>query len=217
MARIVDLSHVIEHGMVTYPGLPEPTVEPWLTHETSRERYAAGTEFHMGRMTLLGNTGTYLDTPFHRFPDGHDLTGVPLEAVVDLPVVVVDAPGPALGPEVVADLDVAGAALLLRTGWSRHWRTPAYGAGGHPHLTAEGAAAVAAAAPALVGIDSLNIDGTATGERPAHTALLAAGIYVVEHLTALDTVDRPEGRFSAVPLRVAGLGTSPVRAFVRWA
>jgi kynurenine formamidase len=216
MPRYVDLSHVIEDGMVTYPGLPEPVLSDHLSREASRERYAPGTEFHMGRIDLLGNTGTYLDTPFHRYADGHDLADVPLEAVAGLPAVVVDTVGPAIGADAFASLDasdVAGTALIIRTGWSRHWRTDTYGAGGHPYLTDDAAQRVVALAPAVVGIDSLNIDGTHTGERPAHTALLAAGIYIVEHLTGLDQLTGSSITFSAIPLKVRGLGTSPVRAF----
>ncbi|MDQ2649196.1 MAG: cyclase family protein [Actinomycetota bacterium] len=215
--RIVDLSHAIEDGMVTYPGLPAPQVDDWLTREASRERYAPGVEFHMGRIDLLGNTGTYLDTPFHRFADGHDLTAVPLEAVAGLPGAVVDATGPAIGPDAFSELGpLAGQALLVRTGWSRHWRTDTYGAGNHPFLTAEACERIVELGPSLVGIDSLNIDGTSTGERPAHTLLLGAGIYIVEHLTNLDALDSPGFELFAVPLRVQGLGTSPVRAFARW-
>jgi kynurenine formamidase len=216
--RLVDLSHVIEHGMDTYPGIPGPVVSDFLTRADSRDRYAPGVEFHMGRIDLVGNTGTYLDTPFHRFADGHDLSAVPLEAVAGLPGVVVDAAGPAIGPEAFEGLGpLDGQALVIRTGWSRHWRTPTYSDGGHPFLTADGSERVVELGPALVGIDSLNIDGTATGERPAHTLLLGAGIYIVEHLTNLGALDAPGFELFAVPLPVRGLGTSPVRAFARWA
>jgi kynurenine formamidase len=215
--KLVDLSHLIEDGMDTYPGIPGPVVSDFLTREASRERYAPGVEFHMGRIDLVGNTGTYLDTPFHRFADGHDLGDVPLEAVAGLPAVLVDAAGPAIGPDAVAHLEpLRGQALLFRTGWSQHWRTPTYAAGGHPFLTTEACERIVELRPALVGIDSLNIDGTSTGERPAHTLLLAAGIYIVEHLTNLDELTDPGFELFAVPLRISGLGTSPVRAFARY-
>jgi arylformamidase len=214
--RIVDLSHTIEAGMTTYPGLPGPAITDHLSREASRDRYASGTEFQIGRIDMVANTGTYLDTPFHRFPDGSDLAELPLEAVAGLPGVVVEAIGPGIGPEAFDGLDLGGAAVLFRTGWSRHWRTPEYGAGGHPHLTAAAVDRLVALGPSLVGIDSVNIDGTADGERPAHTGLLGAGIYVLEHLTALDQLDTPGFEVFAVPAKVRGLGTFPVRAFARW-
>jgi kynurenine formamidase len=214
--RLVDLSHPIEDGMETYPGIPGPVISDHLTREASRSVYAPGTEFQLGRIEMIGNTGTYLDAPFHRFPDGHDLADVPLDAVAGVPGIVLDAPGPAIGPEAFDGLDVAGRALLLRTGWSRHWRTPAYGAGGHPHLTAAATERLVELGPKLVGIDSLNMDDTATGERPAHTGLLGAGIYVLEHLTAMDELDQPGFEVFAVPPKVRGMGTSPVRAFALW-
>jgi arylformamidase len=212
-----DLSHPVEHGMVTYPGLPGPAISDHLSREASRATYAPGTEFHIGRIDMVANTGTYLDTPFHRFVDGWDLAALPLERVAGVPGVVVDAAGDghgAIGAEAFAGRrDLAGAAVLVRTGWSRHWGTDRYGAVEHPHLTADAAAALAAAGPAIVGIDSVNIDGTATGERPAHTALLAAGIPIVEHLCRLEEL--PDGPFTffAVPVAVRGMGTFPVRAF----
>jgi kynurenine formamidase len=218
--RIVDLSHVIEDGMVTYPGIPGPVLSDHLSRDASRAVYAPGTEFHLGRIDMVANTGTYLDSPFHRFADGHDLADVPLTAVAGLPGIVVDAPGPVIGPEAFDGLGgpgaLAGQAVVLRTGWSRHWRTPAYGDGGHPHLDAAATDRLVDLGPALVGIDSLNIDGTNTGERPAHTGLLGAGIYVLEHLTGLEQLDAPGFELFAVPLKVRGLGTSPVHAFARW-
>ena len=202
--------------MTTYPGLPGPVIEAHLSREDSRARYAPGTEFHIGRIEMVGNTGTYLDTPFHRFPDGHDLAGIPLEAVAGVPGIVVDAEGPAIGADAFGGIDVTGKAVLVRTGWSRHWRTDEYGAGGHPYLTADAASALATRRPRLVGIDSVNIDGTADGERPVHTALLGAGIYVLEHLTGLDQLDAPGFEVFAVPVKVRDLGTAPVRAFALW-
>jgi kynurenine formamidase len=213
--RLVDLSHAIHDGLLTYPGIAPPRIGADLTHEASRGRYAAGTEFHLGRIEMAANTGTYLDTPFHRFRDGFDLAALPLEAVAELPGVVVDAPGGRRGIE-ASDLpppgELAGRAVLLRTGWSSRFGTPAY-AQGHPFLTAAAAERLVAAGAALVGIDSLNVDDVAGGERPVHTALLAARIPIVEHLTGLDALPRTGFRFFAVPVRVRGLGSFPVRAF----
>ncbi|MFP5256774.1 MAG: cyclase family protein [Acidimicrobiia bacterium] len=216
--QLLDLSHRIEHGMVTYPGLPGPVIGDHLSYEASRDHYAAGTEFHIGRIEMVANTGTYLDTPRHRFRDGWGLEDLPLEQVVDVPAVVVDAPGPVIEADLLDGLDLSGRAVLLRTGWSRHWGTDAYGGGGHPHLSADAAAALVAAGAALVGIDSLNLDDTTGDERPAHSALLAAGIPIVEHLTRLS--DLPDGvaiRVTALPPAVVGLGTFPVRVIASWA
>ncbi|HXK23779.1 MAG TPA: cyclase family protein [Myxococcota bacterium] len=214
--RLVDLSHAVEHGLRTYPGLPEPAISTYLSHDASRERYAPGTEFHIGRIEMVANTGTYLDSPFHRYRDGADLSGLPLESLADLRGRVVD--GPASGRRVTAselpDTDLAGQAVLFRTGWSRHWGTPRYFEP-HPFLDGEVAKRLAAARVALVGIDSLNIDDTQGGERPVHSALLRAGIPIVEHLTGLDALPTSGFRLFAVPVKVRGMGTIPVRAFAR--
>lgn len=210
--RLVDLSHVIEAGMTTYPGLPGPVIGAHLAFEASHAVYAAGTEFAIGRIDMVANTGTYLDIPAHRYRGGHDLAGLPLERCVDLPAVVVDADG-AIGPAAFAGIAVAGAAVLLRTGWDRHWRTDRYGDPVHPHLAEAGARALVDGGAVLVGIDSVNIDDTTTGHRPAHSVLLAAGIVVVEHLTALGALPAAGARFTAVPPAVRGLATFPVRAF----
>ena len=215
-ARLVDLSHSIEHGLRTYPGLPEPAISAFLTHEDSRGRYAPGTEFHIGRIEMVANTGTYLDTPFHRFRDGVDLSGLPLASVADLPGRVVDAPagGRRVVPADLPDADLAGHAVLFRTGWSRHWGTSRYFEA-HPFLDGEVAQRLVAARVTLVGIDSLNIDDTEGGERPVHSALLRAGIPIVEHLTGLASLPGSGFRFFAVPVKVRGMGTFPVRAFAR--
>ena len=213
--RRIDLSHAIEDGMETYPGLPAPIVCDYLSREASRQVYAPGTEFQIGVVSLCSNTGTYVDSPFHRYPDGIDLSELPLERLADLDAIVIDHPGNgrALGPAAFSGLDVAGRAVLVRTGWHRHWRTPEYGAGGHPFLTGEAAGELRDAGAALVGIDSLNIDDTSTGERPVHSALLAAGIPICEHLADLAALPSGGFRFSAVPAPVKGMGTFPVRAF----
>ncbi len=220
MPTFVDLSHTIHDGMVTYPGLPAAVVGTVLSREDSRSRYAPGVEFHIGTATLCANTGTYLDTPAHRYADGWDLTALPLERCVDLATVVVDMPSESANDRPfgfdashLEGIEVAGSAVLLRTGWSDHWGTDAYGASDHPYLTGEGTAALIEAGAALVGIDSLNIDSTVSNDRPAHSGLLAAGIPIVEHLTGLSDLPATGARFTAVPIKVAGLGTFSVRAF----
>lgn len=214
--RLVDLSHVISDGLVTYPGLPAPVITPHLTREASRERYAPGTEFAMDLITMIGNTGTYLDSPFHRYADGGDLASLQLETLVGIPAEVfrlTDAAERGIPAAAFLDRELAGTAVLLHTGWSRHFGRPEY-AHGAPFLTEGGARHLADAGVTIVGIDSLNIDDAeSAGERPAHSILLAAGIHVVEHLTALDEVPVRGARFTAVPPRVAGFGTFPVRAF----
>lgn len=207
--RYADLSHTITDGLVTYPGLPAPVITDHLSREASRERYAPGTEFQIGRINMIANTGTYLDTPAHRYPDGYDLSGLPLERVAGVPGVVTTD-----GSDLPADL--TGMAVLVRTGWDRHWGTGQYGDPSHPSLSVELAQALVDADVALVGIDSVNIDDTTTGERPIHSMLLAAGIPIVEHLTNLDAVPAPGFELFAVPPKVRGMGTFPVRAFARW-
>lgn len=213
--RLVELSHVVQDGMITYPGLPGPLISDHLSREDSRAVYAPGTEFQLGRITLVSNTGTYLDTPFHRYRDGADLAGVPVDAVADLHGIVVRLTGthdPVIGRAALAAHEVAGRAVLIHTGWDRHWGTEQY-FHGHPHLTAEAAEWLVEQRPALVGIDSLNIDGTTDGARPAHTVLLAAGIPIVEHLRGLDQLPPHGFRFHAAPVAVTGMGTFPVRAY----
>ena len=210
----IDLSHVVEDGMPTYPGLPGPIVCDYLTRERSRTIYAPGTEFQIGVVTLCSNTGTYVDSPFHRYPDGIDLSELPLDRLADLDAVVVDAPEGAtsIGADAFAGIEVAGRAVLVRTGWHRHWRTPAYVVG-HPFLTGDAARHLVSAGALLVGIDSLNIDDTSGGERPVHSALLAAGVPICEHLADLAPLPSDGFRFSAVPVKMKGMGTFPVRAY----
>jgi arylformamidase len=214
MGRLVDLSHPIEHGMVTYPGLPGPVVSDFLGREASRGHYAGGTTFHIARVRMVANTGTYLDAPFHRFSHGKDVAGLPLERLADLPGLVVDASGhgPALDEDLFAGRDLAGKAVLVRTGWDAHWRTPRY-ADGHPHLTRAAAELLYGAGPALVGIDSVNIDDTNDGVRPAHTLLLSAEIPIVEHLCNLGALPEEGFRFHCVPAPFRGLGSFCVRAY----
>jgi kynurenine formamidase len=213
--RLVELSHPIRHGMITYPGLPGPEIGEHLGREASRARYAPGTEFHIGRISMVANTGTYLDTPFHRFPDGPDLAGTPLGAVADLPGVVLrtaGAAGRAIDRALLLPLEVRGKAVLVHTGWDRHFGTEQY-AREAPYLTRAAAEWLAAEGAALVGIDSVNIDDTADGTRPAHTLLLGARIPIVEHLRGLEELPPAGFRFHAPPPRVAGMGTFPVRAY----
>ncbi len=214
MSRFLDLSHEIRSGMITHPGIPAPTISQLLTHEESAARYAPGTTFEIGRIDLPGNTGTYLDTPAHRFPGGSDLAGLALDRVADLPGIVVDRSDADGAVDLTSDdlRDAAGRAVLVRTGWDRHWGTEAY-LSGNPFLTQASAEALVAAGVALVGIDSLNVDSLADRRRPAHTAILEAGIPLVEHLTGLAALPPSGFRFFAIPPRVAGLPTFPVRAF----
>jgi arylformamidase len=212
MATIVDLSHVLEDGTVTYPGLPAPMISDHLSREASHQRYAPGYEFQIGRIDMVSNTGTYLDTPFHRYPDGYDLAGLDPARVVGVPGIVVDAgEDQEISPARLDGRDVAGHAVLFRTGWDRHWGTERYGEPDHPYLGMAAAERLAEGGAAVVGIDSLNIDGTRTGERPIHTMLLAAGVPIIEHLTGLDQMGERPFTLVAVPPAIRGMGTFPVR------
>ena len=198
--------------MITYPGLPGPEISDYLTREDSRDRYDPGTEFSIRRIDLVANTGTYLDTPFHRFPDGFDLADLPLELVADLPGLCVPVSDREIGVEALNGLDFEGQAVLFATGWDRHWGTEMYGDSSHPFLSESAAELLATGGAVLVGIDSVNIDDTSGGARPAHTTLLAAGIPIVEHLTGLEALRGVAFRFWALPAPVRGMGTFPVRA-----
>jgi kynurenine formamidase len=211
---LIDVSHVIESSMVTYRGLPAPLVCDFLSREDSRTRYAEGTEFHIGRIDMVANTGTYLDAPFHRYADGKDVSELPLEKVAGLDGVVVtpDPSSRAIGPEVFRGRDLRGKAVLVRTGWDTHWRTDRY-FHGHPFLTREAAEYLLGAGVSLVGIDSLNIDDTDGLTRPVHSLLLGADVPIVEHLRCLAGLPEMGFRFFAVPVKVKGMGTFPVRAF----
>jgi len=213
--RLVDLTHPIEADMITYPGLRGPRLGVHLSRPDSASHYAPGTEFEIGTIDMIGNTGTYLDAPWHRFADGTDLAGLPLERTAALPGVVVDVTGSgarAIDALALAAVDVGGRAVLLRTGWDRHWRTPAYGVDA-PFLTAAGAALLVERGAALVGIDALNIDDGGDLERPAHTRLLAAGVPVLEHLTGLAALPPSGFALHAAPVPVRRFGTFPVRAY----
>lgn len=215
MSRFIDLSHSVEHGMITYKGLPGPIISDYLSREQSRERYAAGTEFQIGKIEMVANTGTYIDSPFHRYVEGADLSRLELESIADVPGVVIrrTSEARAIGLGVLQKLRLEGQAVLFHTGWERHWRTDEYASGNHPYLTAEAAQHLASAGVKLVGIDSFNIDDTSTGERPAHTILLQHGIPIVEHLRSVGELPDQGFRFFAVPVKIRGFGSFPVRAF----
>ena len=215
-SQLLDLSHPIRGGMVTYPGLPAPVVDAHISRDQSRSTYAPGTTFDIGQITMVGNTGTYMDAPFHRYEDGDDLASLPLERLVGVPAVVVDAGTTnAVDASRFADVETWGKAVLIRTGWDRHFGGPEY-LGDHPHLTQDGAERLRDGGATVVGIDSANIDSTSTGERPAHSTLLAARIPIVEHLRGLDRIKsgHPFELF-AIPAPVVGMGTFPVRVVAR--
>lgn len=210
---LIDLSHRIEDGMTTYKGLPGPMICDFWTREMSAQFYDDGATFQIGRIDMVANTGTYLDAPFHRFEDGADLAALGLERLASLPGVVVRAEGAtAIDADRFEGRDVAGRAVLVHTGWDRHWRTEAYQSG-HPYLTGAAARLLVERGAALVGIDSHNIDDTAGRSRPVHTVLLGAGVLICEHMTNLAALPDEGFRFSAVPPKIAGMGTFPVRAF----
>jgi kynurenine formamidase len=214
-AEIIDLSHVIEEGMTTYKGLPGPHLCDFWTREASAANYDDGSTFQIGRIDMVANTGTYLDSPFHRYADGADLADLPLPSLADLPAIVVRRPWEyELATDIthLETLDVAGKAVLVHTGWDRHWRTDAY-FGDHPYLTVAAADWLAEHGAALVGIDSCNIDNMHVRARPVHTRLLGANIPICEHMTALGGLPDQGFRFSAVPPKVRGMGTFPVRAY----
>jgi kynurenine formamidase len=212
--RLVDLSHVIEAGMTTYKGLPGPAICDYWEREASRAFYDDGSTFQIGRIDMVANTGTYLDAPFHRFADGDDLAALGLERLAALSGLVVRSDAMAVDVEAFEGLDVAGKAVLVHTGWDRHWRTGAYFEN-HPFLTAPAARLLVARGARLVGIDSHNIDDTSGRSRPVHTILLGAGILICEHMTNLGALPDEGFAFSAVPPKIAGMGTFPVRAFAR--
>jgi arylformamidase len=212
---IIDLSHVIEAGMTSYKGLPGPVICDYWDREASRPNYDDGSSFQIGRIDMVANTGTYVDSPFHRFAHGCDLAGLALRSLADLRGVVVHSPwqeGLATDVAAFRGLDLAGKAVLIRTGWDIFWRSERYFAE-HPFLTAAAAQFLVDAGAAFVGIDSHNIDDTRTRSRPVHTCLLGADIPIGEHLTRLDALPQTGFRFHAVPPKIAGMGTFPVRAY----
>lgn len=211
---LVDLSHVITEGLVTYPGLPAPRLSDFMSREDSAGKYSEGTTFHIGRIDMVANTGTYMDSPFHRYAEGRDMASLELARTACLPGRLFEVPEGrrAIGPDLFGEEDLEGCAVLVQTGWDRNWNREAYFKG-HPHLTREAAEFLRDAGATLVGIDSLNIDATEGGERPVHSLLLAAGIPIVEHLCNLGEIGGRPFRFHAAPLAVRGMGSFPVRAF----
>jgi len=213
-SKLIDLSHTVEHGMITYKGLPAPIICDFLSREDSRKNYAEGTEFQIGKIELVANTGTYVDSPFHRFADGMDLSDLPLESLADLNGIIIRATnvGRSISADVFKGMDVKGKAVLINTNWSRHWRTDQYFEG-HPYLTKDAAEFLVEHGAAFVGIDTYNIDDTTDGARPVHTALLGNKIPICEHMRGLDMLPDSGFRFHAAPVKVKAFGTFPVRAY----
>jgi arylformamidase len=214
--ELVDVCHTIEDGMITYKGLPPPVITDFLSREDSRSHYAPGTEFHIGKIEMVANTGTYLDSPFHRYPEGTDLSGLDLYSLANLESIVIrriNAAERGITEKALTDIDLKGKAILFHTGWDMRWRTEEYSNGNHPFLTKAAAERLAQGGATLVGIDSYNIDDTRDNSRPAHSILLAHDIPIVEHLCGLRDLPDTGFKFFAVPVKVKGFGTFPVRAF----
>jgi len=213
MTKFIDLSHIIEEGMLTYTGLPGPVISDHMSREDSESHYSDGTTFQIGKIEMIANTGTYIDAPFHRYLEGTDLSGLKMAAIANLEGIVFRVEGvPSIDRDVFQSDTVEGKAVLIHTGWDRHWRTDAYFEN-HPFLTRNAAEYLKSSGAALVGIDSLNIDDTGDGSRPAHSILLKANIPIVEHLCHLEVLPAEGFKFFAVPAPVKGLGSFPVRAF----
>jgi arylformamidase len=212
--ELIDVCHTVEHGMITYKGLPAPVISDYVSREESRNRYAPGTEFHIGKIEMVANTGTYLDSPFHRYERGKDLASLDLYSLANLDGVVVRCTERTeITEDAFVKIDVNRKAVLVHTGWDRHWRTEEYANGNHPYLTEAAATHLAKHGAALVGIDSFNIAATRDGNRPAHSVLLGHDIPIVEHLCGLGDLPDTGFKFFAVPVKVRNFGTFPVRAF----
>ena len=214
MTRFIELSHIIEDGMITYTGLPGPVISDYMSREDSESHYSDGTRFQIGKIEMIANTGTYIDAPFHRYEEGIDLSGLKMASIANLDGILLraDQSTRSIDKDIFADRMLKGKAALIHTGWDRHWRTDAYFEN-HPFLTRAAAEYLKSSGVALVGIDSLNIDDTADGTRPAHSILLNAEIPIVEHLCHLEMLPEEGFKFFAVPAPVKGLGSFPVRAF----
>lgn len=216
MKQYIDLSHTIENGMITYKGLPAPIMCDYLSREASRSIYEEGTEFQIGKIEMVANTGTYIDSPFHRYENGKDLSQLPMPSLADLEVVIIRIDGDRqkrIDKSFFKNLSVAGKAVLVDTGWSKYWRKDQYFEN-HPFLTQDAAEFLVSENARLVGIDSHNIDDTTGKARPVHSALLKNEVPIVEHLTNLEAVPDEGALFYAVPPKVKHMGTFPVRAYV---
>ena len=211
--KLIDVSHTVEHGMITYKGLPAPVITDHLSREDSQSRYAPGTEFQIGKIEMVANTGTYLDSPFHRYARGKDLAALDLYSLANLDGVIVRTSEREIDEKSFNEIDVKDKAVLIHTGWDKHWRTEEYSSGNHPFLTEGAATYLAKGGADLVGIDSFNIDATRDGNRPAHSILLGHDIPIVEHLCGLGDLPDSGFKFFAVPVKVRQFGTFPVRAF----
>ena len=211
---LIDLSHEVEHGMITYKGLPAPIICDFLSREDSRKHYSAGTEFNIGKIEMVANTGTYVDSPFHRFADGIDLSELRLESLADLEGVVirVQEARRSIAAKALNGVDLKGKAVLIQTDWSRHWRSDQYFEG-HPFLTKDAAEFLVEKGAVFVGIDTYNIDDTTDGTRPVHTTLLGNRIPICEHMRGLELLPDSGFRFHAAPVKVKAFGTFPVRAY----
>lgn len=212
--KLIDLSHMVEHGMITYNGLPAPIICDFLSREDSRKHYAEGTEFNIGKIEMVANTGTYVDSPFHRFADGLDLSELPLESLADLEGIVLRAQniGRAITAQAFHGINIKGKAVLIHTDWARHWRTDQYFED-HTFLTKDASEFLVEGGAAFVGIDTYNIDDTTDGTRPVHTTLLGNRIPICEHMCGFDSLPDKGFRFHAAPVKVKAMGTFPVRAY----
>jgi arylformamidase len=212
--KLIDLSHTIQHGMITYKGLPAPIICDYLSRKESRNHYAEGTEFNIGKIEMVANTGTYVDSPFHRFADGIDLSELPLKSLVNLDGIVVRVQklGRAISAKPFKDVIVKGKAVLIHTDWARHWLTDQYYEG-HTFLTRDAAEFLAESGAAFVGIDTYNIDDITDGARPVHTILLGNQIPICEHMCRFELLPDKGFRFHAAPVKVKAMGTFPVRAY----
>lgn len=209
----IDVSHTVEHGMITYKGLPPPVISDFMSRADSRSHYETGTEFSIARIEMVANTGTYLDSPFHRYTRGKDLAHLDLQAIANVDGIVVRCSDRAIGERVLEGVDVEGKAVLFHTGWDAYWRTETYWNGEHPFLTEGAATYLAKSGATIVGIDSYNIDSISDRKRPAHSILLGHDIPIVEHLCGLGELPDSGFKFFAVPVKVREFGTFPVRAF----
>jgi kynurenine formamidase len=214
MSQFIELSHIVEAGMITYTGLPGPVISDHMSREDSESHYSGDTTFQIGKIEMVANTGTYIDAPFHRYEEGIDLSGLKMATIANLDGIVfrTDQEMRSIDKDVFDNNNIRDKAVLIHTGWDRLWRTDAYFEN-HPFLTRDAAEYLKSSGAALVGIDSLNIDDTADGSRPAHSILLKADIPIVEHMCHLDMLPQEGFKFFAVPAPVKGMGSFPVRAF----